>query len=103
KTAALCSAAWLVQREGARCIAAFREILKASLPYTQQVWLLQLLGQFEPQPLPITQALSAELNGLVSSGKCGSEQLALKLLNRAKVPVTGRVTRAKPIVSVTPS
>lgn len=101
KTAALCAAAWLVQREPAKCVIAFREILKASLCFTHQLWLLHILGQFEPAPFVITQALVPELNVFVASGRCGSEQLALMLLNRAKVPVSGQLTRTKPIVSVT--
>ncbi|MEO8613785.1 MAG: hypothetical protein ABI600_01480 [Luteolibacter sp.] len=102
KTAALCGAAWLVQREPAKCIVAFREILKASLCFTHQLWLLQLLGQFESAPFFISQALTAELNDFVSSGRCGTEQLALMLLNRAKISVCGRTKRVVPIVSLTP-
>ena len=101
KTAALSAAAWLTQREPAKCVIAFREILKASLCFTHQLWLLHILGQFEPAPFVITQALGAELNAFVASGRCGTEQLALMLLNRAKVPVSGQLMRTKPIVSVT--
>lgn len=101
KTAALCGAAWLVEHESAKCVTAFREILKASLSFTHQLWLLQLLGQFEPEPFVISRALAAELNGFVGSGRCGTEQLALMLLNRAKLSVTGLVTRNRPVVSLT--
>ena len=101
KTAAVCAAAWLVQREPVKCVTAFRDILKASLCFTHQLWVLHLLGQFEPPPFVISQALAAELNVFVSSGRCGTEQIALLLLKRAKVPVSGQVTRTKPIVSVT--
>jgi hypothetical protein len=59
------------------------------------------LGQFEPAPFATSQALAAELNGFVGSGRCGTEQLALMLLKRAKIAVTGHVVRNKPIVSVT--
>lgn len=103
KTAALGGAAWLVQHEPARCLTAFREILKASLSFTHQLWLLQLLGQFEPGPFVISQALADELNRFVGSGRCGTEQLALMLLKRAKLPVTGGVVRNTPVVSVTVS
>lgn len=102
KTAALCAAAWLVQREPAKCPTAFREILKASLCFTHQLWLLHILGQFEPAPFVITQALVAELDAFVASGRCGTEQLALMLLNRAKLPVTAQPTRTAPILSNTP-
>jgi len=101
KTAALCAAAWLVQREPAKCVSAFREILKTSMCFTHQLWLLHLLGQFEPAPFAISHALAAELNGFVGSGRCGTEQLALMLLNRAKTPVTGCVARNKHLVAVT--
>ena len=101
KTAALCAAAWLVQSEPAKCLIAFREIMKASRCFTHQLWLLSLLGQFESAPYVITQALIPELNAFVASGRCGTEQLALMLLNRAKVAVCGQPTRIKPIVSVT--
>jgi hypothetical protein len=102
KTAALCAAVWLVQREPANCVTAFRDILKASLCFTHQLWVLHLLAQFEPGPFAISQALAAELNAFVASGHCGTEQLALMLLSRAKLPVTARPTRTAPIVSITP-
>ncbi|MDF9828462.1 hypothetical protein M2103_001836 [Ereboglobus sp. PH5-5] len=98
KTTALCAAAWLVQRDPAKCVIAFREILKASLCFTHQLWLLNLLEQFEPTPYVITQALVAELNAFIASGRCGTEQLALMLLTRARVTVSGRPARTKPIV-----
>ena len=101
KTVALSAAAWLVQREPAKCVSAFREILKTSMCFTHQLWLLHLLGQFEPAPFSISHALAAELNGFVGSGRCSTEQLALMLLNRAKAPVTGHVARDKHLVAVT--
>ncbi|MEJ0090558.1 MAG: hypothetical protein WDM80_12560 [Limisphaerales bacterium] len=101
KTAALCAVAWLVQREPMKCVPAFREILKSSLCFTHQLWLLQLLGQFEPEPFVISQALAVELNVFVGSGRCGTEQLALMLLKRANIAVTVQVVRSKPLVSVT--
>jgi len=102
KTAALCAAAWLVQREPAKCVNAFREILKTSLCFTHQLWVLHLLGQFEPAPFIISQALATELNAFIASGRSGTEQLGLMLLNRAKLPVTVCPIRIAPIVSVTP-
>lgn len=101
KTAAICGAAWLVQHEPSTCLIAFREILKASLSFTHQLWLLNLLGQFEPAPFVISQGLAAELNSLVGSGRFGTERLALMLLHRAKLPVTGHVNRNTPVVSIT--
>jgi hypothetical protein len=102
KTAALCGAIWLVQREPAKCVVAFREILKASLCFTHQLWLLHVLGQFEPAPFIISQAHATELNGFVASGRYGTEKLALMLLSRAKVSVSEQPKRAVPIVSLTP-
>lgn len=101
KTTALCAAAWLVQSKPAKCLTAVREILKASLCFTHQAWLLHLLGQFEPAPFVISRALTTELNVFVGSGRCSTEQLALMLLHRAMLPVTGRIVRSKPFVSVT--
>lgn len=101
KTAAICAAAWLVQREPAKCISAFREILKTSMCFTHQQWLLHLLEEYEPAPFTISGALAPELNAFVGSGRCSTEQLALMLLNRAKAPVTGRVARNKHLIGVT--
>lgn len=102
KTAALCGAAWLIQSAPAKCVIAFREILKASLCFTHQLWLLHLLGQFESAPFVISQALAPELNAFVASGRYGTEKLALMLLERAKISVNGKPQRAGPIVSLTP-
>lgn len=103
KTAALCAAAWIVQRAPAKCAIAFREILKVTLCFTHELWVLHLLEQFEPAPFVISQALVSELNTCVASGRYATEQLALMLLNRARLPVTGLPRRAPPILSVTPS
>lgn len=102
KTAAICAAAWLVQREPAKCVTAFREILKASLCFTHQFWILSLLEQFEPAPFVISQALSSELNAFVGSGRCGTERLAMMLLKRARLSVDAQPTRTTPMVSITP-
>lgn len=101
KTAALCAAAWFVQREPGKCISAFREILKTSMCFTHQQWLLHLLVEYEPAPFSISCGLAPELNDFVGSGRCSTEQLALMSLNRAKAPVTGRVARNKHVVGVT--
>jgi hypothetical protein len=102
KTAALCAAAWLVQREPAKCLTAFGDILKTSLCFTHQLWMLHLLLQFEPAPFVISRAMVAELNASVSSGRFGTEQIALILLNRAKISVGGQPKRKAPLVSHTP-
>lgn len=103
KTNALAQAAWLVEREGARCALAFRGILQAAPCFTHQLWLLQLLGQFESPPFALSRALAPELNTLVGSGKAGTELLAQQLLLRAGMPVTGTVVRNNPIVTVSAS
>ncbi|HEY1050223.1 MAG TPA: hypothetical protein VGE39_10730, partial [Prosthecobacter sp.] len=99
KTAAISGAAWLVQQEAGKCLGAFSEILKASLSFTHQLWLLHLLSQFEKDPFPITQGLATELNTFVGSGRFGTERLALMLLDRAKLVATGRVIRNELVVS----
>ncbi len=99
KTAAICGAAWLVQHDPTKCLNAFHEIIKASLSFTHQLWLLHILSQFEPDPFPISQGLATELNTFVSSGRFSTERLALMLLNRAKIVVTGRMTRNDLVVS----
>ena len=101
KTNALAQAAWLVEREGVRCAPAFRAILQAGPCFTHQLWLLQLLGQFEAAPFALSQALAPELNALVGSGKAGTELLAQRLLQRAGVAVTGTVVRHNPVITVT--
>lgn len=102
KSAAICGAAWIIQSAPAKCAVAFREILKASLCFTHQLWVLQLLGQFEPAPFVISQTISDELRVFVASGRCGIEQLALVLLNRAKIPVCVSPQRNVPIISLAP-
>lgn len=103
KQAAICNAAWLVEQEPARCIVAFREILTTAASYCHKRWVLQLLGQFEPDPFVVAQALSPELNTLVGSGRFGLEQLARMLLTRANLPVLGQAIHTAPIVTVTPT
>jgi hypothetical protein len=99
KTTALAQAAWLVERQRERCAPAFRGMLHADPCFTHQLWLLQLLGQFEAAPFALSQALAAELNMLVGSGKAGTELLAQRFLQRAQLPVTGTVVRNSPIVT----
>lgn len=99
KTAAISGAAWLVQHDPARCLNAFREIVKASLSFTHQLWLLHILGQFEPDPFSISQGLAAELNSFVRSGRFGTEQLALVLLERANLEASARLSRNDLVIS----
>jgi hypothetical protein len=103
KTNALAQAAWLVEREHERCAPAFRGMLRAGPCFTHQLWLLQLLGQFEAAPFALSRALAAELNTLVGSGRASTELLALLLLQRTGAPLTGAVVRNNPIVTVTAS
>ena len=103
KTNALAQAAWLIEREPVRCVPAFRAILQTGPCFTHQLWLLQLLGQFEPRPFALSQALAPELNTLVGSGLAGTELLAKRLLERAGAAVTGTVVRNVPVITVTPT
>ena len=101
KTNALAQAAWLVERQRERCAPAFRGMLQAGPCFTHQLWLVQLLGQFEAAPYALSHTLAAELNTLVGSGKAATELLAQRLLQRAHLPVTGTVVRNRPIITGT--
>jgi len=103
KTTALSQAAWLIQQELERCAPAFRGILHASTGFTHQLWVLQLLAQFEKAPFALSQALVPELNGLVASGKAGTELLAQQLLRQAGLPITATAVRNNPVITVTPT
>ncbi len=99
KTAALGSAAWMVAHYTERCATAFQAVFQSAPSFTHQLSLLQLLHQFEPKPFALSQALATELNRIVSSGRYGTELLALLLLRRAGVEVTGQVVRAALLIA----
>ncbi|MBL9192879.1 MAG: hypothetical protein JNJ82_11045 [Opitutaceae bacterium] len=101
KQAAICNAAWLVEREPTRCVVAFRQILTSTISHCHKRWVLHLLGQFEPGPFVLSQALAPELNALVSSGRLSLELLSRMLLTRAHLPITGQLSRTSPNVAVT--
>jgi hypothetical protein len=99
KTVALASAAWIIAHFAERCAVAFRAVFASGPAFGHQLTLLQLLSQFEPKPYALSRALAPELNRFIGSGRLGPELLALLLLRRAEISVTGQALRAAPLIA----